>query len=136
MGLITHNRIYACIGTSPCPVIVDLVIIGFVRSSHHHAIISKGCPNPCFPSTPLPPLLPLRRWRLPLPVGNRPAKGRPPLWLASSPLLAVGMAMGDSPLRAPYSRLCPRAAVAPTGDASTRRQRPYGLLPLRATVAP
>ncbi|RZS12352.1 hypothetical protein BHM03_00043790 [Ensete ventricosum] len=28
MGLITHNRIYVCIGVSPCPVIVDLVIIG------------------------------------------------------------------------------------------------------------
>ncbi|RRT35776.1 hypothetical protein B296_00053728, partial [Ensete ventricosum] len=95
-------------------------------------IVSKGCPNPCFPSTPLP----LRRWRLPLPVGSRLAKGRPPLWLASSPLLAVGMATGDSPLRAPYNQSCPRAAVAPTGDASTRRHRhPYELLPLRATVA-
>ncbi|RWW16948.1 hypothetical protein GW17_00019142 [Ensete ventricosum] len=27
MGLITHNRIYVCIDASPCPVIVDLVII-------------------------------------------------------------------------------------------------------------
>ncbi|RWW78554.1 hypothetical protein BHE74_00013219 [Ensete ventricosum] len=25
MGLIIHNRIYVCIGASPCPVIVDLV---------------------------------------------------------------------------------------------------------------
>ncbi|RWV84709.1 hypothetical protein GW17_00053556 [Ensete ventricosum] len=28
MGLITHNRIYVCIGASPYPVIIDLVIIG------------------------------------------------------------------------------------------------------------
>ncbi|RRT33044.1 hypothetical protein B296_00043810 [Ensete ventricosum] len=37
MGLITHNRIYVCISASPCPVIVDLVIIGSVGSLHHYA---------------------------------------------------------------------------------------------------
>ncbi|RRT36581.1 hypothetical protein B296_00050287 [Ensete ventricosum] len=34
MSLITYSKIYVCIGASPCPVIVDLVIIGNVGSSH------------------------------------------------------------------------------------------------------
>ncbi|RWW05713.1 hypothetical protein GW17_00030996 [Ensete ventricosum] len=42
LGLITHNRIYVCIGVSPCLVIVDLVIIGFVGLSHHHASLSPA----------------------------------------------------------------------------------------------
>ncbi|RWW47151.1 hypothetical protein BHE74_00046883 [Ensete ventricosum] len=88
--------------------------------------LPKGCPNPSFPST-LPPSLPLRRRRLPLLTGSRPAKGRPPLRL--------------SPLRASRCKqLCPRMAVAPAGwpqpvGTSTCRCRPYGLLPLRATDA-
>ncbi|RWW37054.1 hypothetical protein BHE74_00057875 [Ensete ventricosum] len=36
MGLITHNRIYVCIGASPCPVIVDLVIIDALALLHPH----------------------------------------------------------------------------------------------------
>ncbi|RZR93539.1 hypothetical protein BHM03_00022048 [Ensete ventricosum] len=40
MGLITHSTIYVCIDASPCPVIVDLVIIGSVGLSHHHALKS------------------------------------------------------------------------------------------------
>ncbi|RRT44403.1 hypothetical protein B296_00022778 [Ensete ventricosum] len=51
MGLITHNRIYVCIGASPCPVIVDLVIIGSVgscaceRLSALRADRSRSCPQ-------------------------------------------------------------------------------------------
>ncbi|RZS15904.1 hypothetical protein BHM03_00047804 [Ensete ventricosum] len=70
-------------------------------------------------------VLPLRRQRLPLPAGNHPAKGRPPLRLALPPLLAAGLAAGDSPLWEPYSRpplrvphckqVCPRAATALVG---------------------
>ncbi|RRT35654.1 hypothetical protein B296_00014456 [Ensete ventricosum] len=109
--------------------------------------------------TPLAPstssslsLLLLRRRRLPLPTGSHPAKGRPPLRLVSSPLLAVGLAVGGSPLRAPYSRprlwarcckwVYPRAVadltgwpqpVMPTGVAPTWRLavagRPSSSLP-------
>ncbi|RRT78937.1 hypothetical protein B296_00000270 [Ensete ventricosum] len=42
-------------------------------------------------------VLPLRRQWLPLPTGNHPAKGRPPLRFASSPLLASGLAAGVPP---------------------------------------
>ncbi|RZS28028.1 hypothetical protein BHM03_00061579 [Ensete ventricosum] len=65
----------------------------------------------------------MRRRRLPWHAGSRPAKVWPPLRLAPSPLLAVGLvASGHSlrapcsrpPLRAPHcKRLCPRATVAP-----------------------
>ncbi|RWW70651.1 hypothetical protein BHE74_00021653, partial [Ensete ventricosum] len=85
---------------------------------------AKGWPS--LRSTPLPPLLPLRRQRLPLPTDSHPAKGRPPLRPAPLPLLAVGLAICDSPLRAPYSRpplrasrckqVCPRAATAPASS--------------------
>ncbi|RRT57808.1 hypothetical protein B296_00013848 [Ensete ventricosum] len=46
MGLITHNRIYVCIGASPYPVIVDLVIIG---SRGIIILFIKGCLNPSCP---------------------------------------------------------------------------------------
>ncbi|RZS20935.1 hypothetical protein BHM03_00053521 [Ensete ventricosum] len=55
---------------------------------------------------------------MPLSTGSHPAKGRPPL-------LAAGLATGDSPLRAPcnrpplqaphYKRVCPWAVATPTG---------------------
>ncbi|RRT36051.1 hypothetical protein B296_00046316 [Ensete ventricosum] len=38
MGLITHNRIYVCIDASPCPVIVDLVIIGGAATLERHLV--------------------------------------------------------------------------------------------------
>ncbi|RWV90282.1 hypothetical protein BHE74_00053445 [Ensete ventricosum] len=83
MGLITHNRIYVCISASPCPVIVDLVIIGSIGSSHHHASLS-----PATVSWPQPAV----------PVGAAPAGycpcRRPPLagwpWVAGP---AWGLAM-------------------------------------------
>ncbi|RWV81833.1 hypothetical protein GW17_00056711 [Ensete ventricosum] len=82
-------------------------------------------------------MLPLRRRRLPLPTGSRPAKGWPPLQLASPPLLAAapcGRPTADplcehratsgcaherlSPQRASHNRPCPRVAIAPMGGAS------------------
>ncbi|RWV86289.1 hypothetical protein GW17_00051831 [Ensete ventricosum] len=42
-GLITHNMIDVCIGTSPYLVIVDLVIIGSIGSSHHHVLLFPLC---------------------------------------------------------------------------------------------
>ncbi|RWV96503.1 hypothetical protein GW17_00040778 [Ensete ventricosum] len=51
MSLITRNRIYVCIGASPCLVIVDLVIIGSVGScacgwlSALRADRSRSCPQ-------------------------------------------------------------------------------------------
>ncbi|RWW08688.1 hypothetical protein GW17_00027857 [Ensete ventricosum] len=65
MGLITHNRIYVCIDASPCPVIVDLVIIGSSFSP-------KDALSPLSPLAPPSLPLPLYRRRLPLPTGNRP----------------------------------------------------------------
>ncbi|RZS20012.1 hypothetical protein BHM03_00052500, partial [Ensete ventricosum] len=104
------------------------------------------CPNPTFPS--VPPSLPLRRRRLPLPASNHPAKERPPL-LAAAPCerpvagplcgrrAASGFARGRlPPLRAGRNRPCPRAGAAPADGASTRRHRPCELLPLRVGVAP
>ncbi|RWW36614.1 hypothetical protein BHE74_00058355 [Ensete ventricosum] len=113
--------------------------------------------TPLSPS--VPSSLPLRRRWLPLHACSRPAKGRQPLRLAPPPLLAVGLAVGGNPLRAPYSRppfwalrckwLCPQAAAAlrvgcnrqclpeaaaPAGGASARRHRPCGLLPLAGAV--
>ncbi|RRT35924.1 hypothetical protein B296_00014382 [Ensete ventricosum] len=48
--------------------------------------------------------LPLCKRRLPLHTGSFPAKERPPLRLVSSPLLAIGLVAGCSPLRAPSNR--------------------------------
>ncbi|RZS28210.1 hypothetical protein BHM03_00061778 [Ensete ventricosum] len=101
-------------------------------------LFSKGCPNPSTSS------LPLRRQLLPLPAGNRPAKGQPPLRLVPPPLVATRLAAGSSPLRVPcsrpplralrckrlpplwasHSRSCPSAATAPVGGASARKRRP------------
>ncbi|RWW29182.1 hypothetical protein GW17_00006306 [Ensete ventricosum] len=125
MGLITHGRIYVCIGASSCPVIVDLVII---RSSFSQ----KDALTPLAPYAPPPSLLPLRRRQLPI--------GWPPLRSPPSPLLAAGLATGGSPLRAPYNRpplwaprckrVCPWAVAAPTGCCPCERHRP----PLPATA--
>ncbi|RZR94537.1 hypothetical protein BHM03_00023236 [Ensete ventricosum] len=90
--------------------------------------------------------MPLLRWRLPLPAGSCPAKGRPPLRLALSPLLAAKLAIGGSPLRVPYSRpslwaphwkllsplrigrnrLCPRVVAAPAVALLPVGAAPYG----------
>ncbi|RRT51126.1 hypothetical protein B296_00003886 [Ensete ventricosum] len=77
----------------------------------------------------LPPP-PLRRRRLPLPAGSRPAKGQ-------LPLLTVALVTGGSPLRAShwghplwalhYKRLCPRASRSRpplVGREENRRQWP------------
>ncbi|RZR72327.1 hypothetical protein BHM03_00012455 [Ensete ventricosum] len=44
MGLFTHNRIYVCVGVSPCPVIVDLVIIDALALLHPHCAIAVAAP--------------------------------------------------------------------------------------------
>ncbi|RRT31776.1 hypothetical protein B296_00056947, partial [Ensete ventricosum] len=52
--------------------------------------------TPLTPFTSLSPsLLPLRRRRLPLPVGSHPNKGRPPLRPTLPPLLEAGLVAGD-----------------------------------------
>ncbi|RWW64343.1 hypothetical protein BHE74_00028424, partial [Ensete ventricosum] len=89
----------------------------------------KDALTPLSPSTPSSLLL-LRRWRLPLPTGSRPAKSQAPLWLAQSPLVATGLAAGGSPLRAPYSwpplraLRYKRSALLPAGAAPCRRRWP------------
>ncbi|RWW24722.1 hypothetical protein GW17_00010967 [Ensete ventricosum] len=91
----------------------------------------KDALTPLTPSAPSSPsLLPLRKRRLPLPTGSHPTEGWPPLRPAPSPLLAVGLAAGDSPLKAPYSqpalraRLCPQA---PPLQAATPATMPASL---------
>ncbi|RWV80009.1 hypothetical protein BHE74_00054970, partial [Ensete ventricosum] len=98
-------------------------------------------PKPLFP---LLHRLHRRLRRLPLPLGSRLAKGRPPLRLAQLPLLAAG----GRPLRAPCIRpLCERplqaAAARPFAGASRVAApcdlavggcRPCGLLPPQAAA--
>ncbi|RRT53494.1 hypothetical protein B296_00024337 [Ensete ventricosum] len=108
MGLITYNRIYLCIGASPCPVIVDLVIIG---SSDHRITMRRDLPpwhhgsrcNLHAPATPLHPPLRAGRSR-PLPRVAAPY-GLLPL-RATAPLHG-GLAVASSPLTRGlgYSRL-------------------------------
>ncbi|RRT63193.1 hypothetical protein B296_00004017 [Ensete ventricosum] len=71
MGLITHNMIYVCIDTSPCPVIVDLIVIG------SDALALPFCPHPTVGAAAAVVLCV---------VGSRLADKRPPLWQASLPL--------------------------------------------------
>ncbi|RZR73160.1 hypothetical protein BHM03_00020932, partial [Ensete ventricosum] len=86
---------------------------------------SKDALTPLFLSGSLP----LRKRRLPLPAGNRLAKGWPPLQLAAAPcgrptagpLLRPSCCKRLPPLRAGRSRPCPRAAATPAGGASARR---------------
>ncbi|RWW33086.1 hypothetical protein GW17_00002223 [Ensete ventricosum] len=79
------------------------------------------------------PSLPLCRRQLPLPVGNRPTKKRPPLRPVLPPLLAVGLAASGNPLRVPYCRpplragrnqSCPQTAAAPMGERFRASNRP------------
>ncbi|RWV86570.1 hypothetical protein GW17_00051529 [Ensete ventricosum] len=98
MGLITHNRIYVYIDASPCPVIVDLVIIGFVGTvpeggpsmvaapaSAAYARRRRPCKcQPCpWVATPTGNS-PGRGW---LPLAGGPGRSQPPLqgtWLQST----------------------------------------------------
>ncbi|RWW69371.1 hypothetical protein BHE74_00023028, partial [Ensete ventricosum] len=82
----------------------------------------KDALTPLSPSTPSP--LPLRRRRLPLPVGSHPAKGRPPCWRQGWPRapcsrlpLRAPRCKRLPPLRAGRCRSCPRAALLPAGAA-------------------
>ncbi|RWV83658.1 hypothetical protein GW17_00054710, partial [Ensete ventricosum] len=87
----------------------------------------KDVVTPLAPSTPLSPLLPLRRQWLPLSADSHPAKGRPPLQLAPPLLLAAGLAAGGSPLWTPTANpLC--------RDHAARRCARGQLPPLRAAA--
>ncbi|RRT46530.1 hypothetical protein B296_00021237 [Ensete ventricosum] len=78
MGLITHNRIYVCIDTSPYPVIADLVIIVALPRGGHPYVWRH---HPC--------------WRQGWPRAAAPC-GR----LTASPLCERSIASGYRPLRA------------------------------------
>ncbi|RZS15020.1 hypothetical protein BHM03_00046799 [Ensete ventricosum] len=122
----------------------------------HRGIIlfSKGCPNPSFPlyvaitaTAPAQAVAALARWQPPCQGAATPVAG-------AVTLLAAGLAAGNSPLRAPYSRpplwalhckrLCLRVVAAPAGwpqptvpagGTSARKHCPCGLLPpLAGTV--
>ncbi|RWV93893.1 hypothetical protein GW17_00043615 [Ensete ventricosum] len=81
------------------------------RGSHCHLYTPADALTPLSPSVPpLPPLLLCRRW-LPLLADSHPVKGRPPLRLATSLLLAARLAVGGSPLWA--ATPCGRPAVGP-----------------------
>ncbi|RZR90424.1 hypothetical protein BHM03_00018290 [Ensete ventricosum] len=107
MGLITHNRIKLCISTSPCPVIVNLVIIGSVGSSHHHVSRSPAT------ASWVPLGRPCRRqplWVVPLPAGCLPAGAEPAV---GSPLHGRPSAdRWQQPLWRGRGRLSPLAGVA------------------------
>ncbi|RRT31423.1 hypothetical protein B296_00057727 [Ensete ventricosum] len=79
-------------------------------------IFSKGCPSPLLAPSVSPPLLLLRRRRLPFTVDSRPAKGRPHLRLApcSQPPCERRAASGCRPLR----------TAAPGGDSRPLRAGP------------
>ncbi|RWW09986.1 hypothetical protein GW17_00026497 [Ensete ventricosum] len=114
MGLITHNRIYVCIDASPCPVIVDLVIIGSIGLSRHqaHPYDRRHARRRC-------PL-----WALPL-YGLVVGRHCPcDLAAGKQPLPGWSLAAGGAFARRRPSRLwavapaggCPLQAAAPTGD--------------------
>ncbi|RRT53384.1 hypothetical protein B296_00015622 [Ensete ventricosum] len=88
----------------------------------------KDALTPLAPFASPPSSLPQRKRRLPWPIGSHPAKWRPPLWLAPSPLLATGLAASDSPLRSycPCGRLSPLAGTVglPCGLALAAAGRP------------
>ncbi|RWW18899.1 hypothetical protein GW17_00017082 [Ensete ventricosum] len=75
-------------------------------------------------SNPSFPLCTVAAAAAPTQATNALARWRPPLWLVP-PLLAVGLAAGGRPVRAPYSRpplralhckrLCPRVVLLPAG---------------------
>ncbi|RZR79587.1 hypothetical protein BHM03_00005321 [Ensete ventricosum] len=140
MGLITHNRIYVCIGASPCPVIVDLVIIGFRRIVTSPCIvISRHCiVGPAVTSTlPLRLFIPLlapicvdavvaalRRWRHYTPsawavapsagvaaLGRHLVGGQRRL-VRALPLLAAALANGSPGRGLPLAALQRAGAVA------------------------
>ncbi|RZS22876.1 hypothetical protein BHM03_00055720 [Ensete ventricosum] len=96
----------------------------------------KDALTPLAPSTSSPSSLPVRRWRLHLPTGSRSAKWQPPLRPTPPPLLAVGLAAGDSPLRVSRcKRLCPRVALLPAGTTPVGCCPCKRLHPLRAPLA-
>ncbi|RWV76804.1 hypothetical protein GW17_00062473 [Ensete ventricosum] len=106
-----------------------------ITNNHRIILFSKGCPNLSFPLCIVATVAQ---------ATAALAKGRPPLRLASPPLLATGLAAGDSPLRAPCnrpplwvprckrlpplrvgrSRPCPRVALLATGVAPCGRRWP------------
>ncbi|RWV83824.1 hypothetical protein GW17_00054522 [Ensete ventricosum] len=162
MGLITHNRIYVCISASPCLVIVDLVIIGSIGSSHHHAIILflKGCPSPLASLCATVVAAARRRRRrctssawATAPAASdaalgRDLAGRRRRLARALPLLAAapasgrpcGLATSGSPLRAGCNRLCLRGYYTcgwlPLAGGMVAAGRPLALGPWLQSTAP
>ncbi|RZR86267.1 hypothetical protein BHM03_00013437 [Ensete ventricosum] len=111
MGLITHNRIYVCIGASPCPVIVDLVINGSVGSSHLYAsCLRAAAPSGRVGTAYARRCHPYRRQPCMWAVGSYPLQAAP---VATWPWPAA-LAGGSSCSRAPLQVAWPWVAV-PTG---------------------
>ncbi|RRT34487.1 hypothetical protein B296_00058494 [Ensete ventricosum] len=113
MDLITHNRIYVCIGVSPYPVIVHLVSSSVPSDPYHITI----CPDP---ST--------RYHALALPFCPHPAaiaRGAECRWPSPCPR-AASVAVGAAALVGGRAR-------CPSGDSSyggcARRRLPSGLAP-------
>ncbi|RRT31457.1 hypothetical protein B296_00040042 [Ensete ventricosum] len=110
MGLITHNRIYVCIGASPCLMIVDLVIVSSVGS----------CPSPPSPSL-------CRHCRCPCAGDDcplQPATGSRPMTSAVAPTSGrAGRTLSCSQVAAPCG-LLPLRAVAPCRGSQAMAGRP------------
>ncbi|RRT74384.1 hypothetical protein B296_00028124 [Ensete ventricosum] len=116
MGLITHNRIYVCIGASPCPVIVHLVIISSISISGHQL---GGRRRACVGGRPYGPALPL-------PISGLPASVVP---------IGVASTSAASACRWLAHGRC--AYMRPSmGVASARRQHAHGCCALKWLPSP
>ncbi|RWV80247.1 hypothetical protein GW17_00058512 [Ensete ventricosum] len=123
MGLITYNRIYVCIDASPCPVIVDLVIIG---PSDHRITMRHDLPPRHRGSRHLHAPARCAPLAVALPLGDRrhcprvaPRRQAAPLWVP--PL--YGLAAGAALAAWPPASAAPYGQVAGEGREENRRGR-------------
>ncbi|RWW08414.1 hypothetical protein GW17_00028153 [Ensete ventricosum] len=117
MGLITHNRIYVCIGASPCLVIVHLVIISSIGILEHQQTLILfyrlpvgGRRRACVGGRPYGPALPLPISGLPasvVPIGvasTSAASAR--RWLAHGRCACMRPSMGVASARRQHAHRC------------------------------
>ncbi|RWV86766.1 hypothetical protein GW17_00051298 [Ensete ventricosum] len=129
MGLITHNRIKLCISTSPCPVIVNLVIIGSAAALPGDASARK------FPSygrrtCSRPPLVGWPRVAICRPLAVAPAAWPRAAFVPCGRRVAAGHPRATTPV------VWPRAGAAPLLAGLGRSRPPLCMGALAAVGRP